>query len=424
MISYDILQNLENNCFELLNATTGMISGSNEKSMGKSHQNIVRALRKIVIANEMMGKGIICISGLQGAGKSTLMKNFYGLSDEYFNIKTGVGEKIPVFICENGECKGPEMYAMTLEKQDAGTYIRKNVRARVEAALKRENGVYDFQYAFFDAITETSLEAVDDNECRHILLEDQQSELSVFEESVDIVLSEESIAKRQNILFDVAALLSKTNNMPQPKHNNPAETMKVIAELGAEHFGLATLNKSSEENSSLIIPETINEKLQVGYKEIAEKVTNVDKVVLGTLGITGVDILADGVLDAIPTIAAGLGISVPIVAATAGLIMAGTSSVAIVQDINRLKRTELSSAQNAIIAIQSQIKTKYLESYDEAMQAIRDRIEENLIAATGVNKQIFKKTSAMIAISKIDNDLDIICREVTRKAYDIGEVFR
>lgn len=701
MISYDILQNLENNCFELLNATTGMISGSNEKSMGKSHQNIVRALRKIVIANEMMGKGIICISGLQGAGKSTLMKNFYGLSDEYFNIKTGVGKKIPVFICENGECKGPEMYAMTLEKQDAGTYIRKNVkmnaedfrnassgeetnlnimylelrvpykhlnnesyafmllpgfekkndywrslidfsvkcsdtsifvfnessfskydnqvlldkiherfgesliyaisqsdlsednnatvkntcidvmkiskgeedrvicvgeyenetdnerwivelkraiekycnsietarknctqyiyeiiedelrpelsaikdalgsdtgdmleshlenssylkafdqvvkdrrkkietkldstldksfissrdrlekifsdssyakelgvkderiirrtvfgenvkdikraRARVEAALKRENGVYDFQYAFFDAITETSLEAVDDNECRHILLEDQQSELSVFEESVDIVLSEESIAKRQNILFDVAALLSKTNNMPQPKHNNPAETMKVIAELGAEHFGLATLNKSSEENSSLIIPETINEKLQVGYKEIAEKVTNVDKVVLGTLGITGVDILADGVLDAIPTIAAGLGISVPIVAATAGLIMAGTSSVAIVQDINRLKRTELSSAQNAIIAIQSQIKTKYLESYDEAMQAIRDRIEENLIAATGVNKQIFKKTSAMIAISKIDNDLDIICREVTRKAYDIGEVFR
>lgn len=90
------------------------------------------------------------------------------------------------------------------------------------------------------------------------------------------------------------------------------------------------------------------------------------------MGITGVDILADGVLDAIPTIAAGLGISVPIVAATAGLIMAGTSSVAIVQDINRLKRTELSSAQNAIIAIQSQIKTKYLESYDEAMQAIRD----------------------------------------------------
>lgn len=701
MISYEILQNLENNCFELLNTTTGMISGTNEKSMRESHQKILGALRKIVIANEMMGKGIICISGLQGAGKSTLMKNFYGLSDEYFNIKTGVGEKIPVFICESGECKEPEMYALSLEKQDNGTYIRKTVtmdaeafrnatsgeesslnimylelrvpykhlnnesyafmllpgfekkndywrslidfsvkcsdtsifvfnessfskydnqallkkinekfgksliyaisqsdlsedgnatvkntcinsmeiskgeedrvicvgeyenetenekwinelkraiekycnsieiarknctqyiyeiiedelrpqlsviknalgsdtgdmleihlenssylkaydqvvkdrrgkletkldsaldksfissrdrlekifsdssyakqlgvkdnriirrtvfgeniddikraRARVDVALKRDDGVYDFQYAFFEAITETSLEAVDDNECRRILTEDKQSELSVFEDSTDIVSSEESLAKRKNVIFDVAALLSRTNNMPQPKHDNPAETLKVIAELGAEHFGLATLNESMKLNSSLRLPETENEKLQVSYKDISKKISNVDKVVLGTLGITGVDILADGVLNAIPAIAAGLGIAVPIVAGVVGLIVAATTTVAVVQDINRMKRTELSSAQNAIISIQSQIKTNYLKSYDEAMQTIRERIEENLIAATGVNKQIFKKTSAMIAISKIDNDLDIICKEVTRKAYDIGEVFR
>lgn len=443
MISYDILQNLENNCFELLNATTGMISGSNEKSMGKSHQNIVRALRKIVIANEMMGKGIICISGLQGAGKSTLMKNFYGLSDEYFNIKTGVGEKIPVFICENGECKGPEMYAMTLEKQDAGTYIRKNVKMNAEDFRNASSGeetnlnimylelrvpykhLNNESYAF---MLLPGFEKKNDYWRSLIDFSVKCSDTSIF------VFNESSFSKYDNqVLLDkiherfgesLIYAISQSDLSEDNNANNPAETMKVIAELGAEHFGLATLNKSSEENSSLIIPETINEKLQVGYKEIAEKVTNVDKVVLGTLGITGVDILADGVLDAIPTIAAGLGISVPIVAATAGLIMAGTSSVAIVQDINRLKRTELSSAQNAIIAIQSQIKTKYLESYDEAMQAIRDRIEENLIAATGVNKQIFKKTSAMIAISKIDNDLDIICREVTRKAYDIGEVFR
>ncbi len=701
MVSYDILQNIENNCLELLNATSGMISGSTERSLRKSHENILGALRKIVIANEMMGKGIICISGLQGAGKSTLMKNFYGLSEDYFNIATGVGEKIPVFICENGLCKSPEMYAVCLVKQDNGNYIReyvqmdsetfkkassgessnqntmylelrvpfkhlnnesyafmllpgfekkndywrslidfsvkcsdtsvfvfnessfskydnkilldkihekfgssliytisqsdlsydgnaavkqtcievmniekgqedrivcvgeyedsylnevwinelkqaiykycnsietarknctqyiyeiiedelrpelstikdalgsdtgdmieihlenssylkafdqvvkdrrtkvekkldsaldksfissrerlekifsdssyakqlgvkdtriirrtvfgenvddiKRARARVEAALKRENGVYDFQYAFFKAITQTSLEAVEDNECRTILIEDKSSELSVFDDGGDIVPTEECIQKRQNIMHDAAALLTKTTNMPQPKHDNPAETMKVIAELGAEHFGLATLNKSAELNNSLIIPESVNEKLQVSYKEISEKIGSVDKVVLGTLGITGVDILADGVVDAIPAIASALGVSVPIVAAAAGLIVAGTLSVAVVQDINRLKRTELSSAQNAIISIQSQIKTKYLDSYDEAMQVIRDRIEENLIAASGVNKKMFKKTSAMIAINKTDNDLDIICKEVTRKEYDIGEVFR
>lgn len=701
MISYDILQNLENNCYELLNATTGMISGTNEKSMRKAHQNILGALRKIIIANEMMGKGIICISGLQGAGKSTLMKNFYGLSEEYFNIKIGVGEKIPVFICESGECRFPEMYAAALEKQDNGSYSRqyiqmdaetfrnassgeepnqnimylelrvpfkhlnndsyafmllpgfekkndywrslidfsvkcsdtsifvfnessfakydnqdlldkihkkfgesliyaisqsdlsedgnvsvkntcvdvmkigkgeedrvvcvgefedaadnekwiielkkaiekycnsietarknciqyiyeiiedevrpelltiqdalgadtgdmleihlenssylkaydqiikerrekletkldsaleksfissrnrlekifsdpkyakqlgvkdnriirrtvfgenvddiKRARARVEAALKRDDGVYDFQYAFFEAVTETCLDTAESNEGRRILLEDKLTELSVFEESVEMISSEEINLKRQNIISDAAALLSKTNNMPQPKHDNPAETMKVIAELGAEYFGLATLKKSSELNSSLILPEAINGKLQISGKAISEKITNVDKVVLGTLGVTGVDILADGALDAIPTIAAGLGISVPIVAAAVGLIVAATSGVAIVQDINRLKRTELSSAQNAILSIQSQIKTKYLGSYDEAMRAIRNRIEENLIAASGVNKQISRKTNAMIAINKIDNDLDIVSKEITRSAYDIGTVFR
>lgn len=701
MISYDILQNLENNCLELLNATSGMISGSTERSMRKSHENILGALRKIIIANEMMGKGIICISGLQGAGKSTLMKNFYELSEDYFNIANGVGERIPVFICESGLCKNPEMYAVCLTKQDTGSYIReyiemdsesfrkassgeeqnkntmylelrvpfkhlhnesyafmllpgfekkndywkslidfsvkcsdtsifvfndssfskydnqillekihkkfgesliyaisqsdlsddrnatvkktcvevmkiekgeedrvicvgefedlsenkiwidelknainkycnsietarknctqyifeiiedelrpevstikdalgvdtgdmieihlenssylkaydkvvadrrkkledkldgaldksfissearlekifedseyakslgvkdnrtirrsifgeniediKRSRARIEAALKRDNGVYDFQYAFFDAITQLSLETAENNECKTILIEDKSNELSIFDDCTGVVPTEENIKKRQDIMHDVAVLLTKTSNMPQPKHDNPAETLKIIAELGAEHFRLSTLEQSAELNNNLIMPQVVNEKLQISYKEVTEKIGSVDKVVLGTLGITGIDVLADGVLDAVPTIATALGVSVPVVAAAVGVIAAGTTSVAVVQDINRLKRTELTSAKNAIISIQSKIKEKYLKAYDEAMQMIRDRIEDNLIAASGINKKAFKKTSALIAINKIDNDLDIICREVTRKAYDIRETFR
>ena len=87
MISYDILQNLENNCFELLNATTGMISGSNEKSMGKSHQNIVRALRKIVIANEMMGKGEDVIIRLhwRKSVKSSVSVHFPNTETKHFH---------------------------------------------------------------------------------------------------------------------------------------------------------------------------------------------------------------------------------------------------------------------------------------------------------------------------------------------------
>lgn len=648
-----------------------------------------------------MEKGIICISGLQGAGKSTLVKNFYGLSEDYFNIALGVGEKIPVFISEQGECKIPEMYAVCLNKNESGSYYREHVsmtadefrkasagnsigqntmylelrvpykhlnnesyafmllpgfekkndywkslidfsvkcsdtsifvfnessfskydnqilldkihdkfgesliyaisqsdlsdddnasvkntcievmkiekgeedrvvcvgeysnaeqndkwikelkyaiekycnsieiarkkctqyiyeiiedeirselieikdslgsdtgdaiqihlenssylkvfdqvvkgrrkkmekkldsaldksfnssrdrlekifkdadyakhlgvkdtrmirrtifgenvddiqraRKRVEASLKRENGVYDFQYAFFEAITQLSIENGQDNECRTILLENKNNELAIFKKPSELAESEETIQKRNNILHDVAALLTKASNMPQLKHENPADTVKVIAELGTEHFGLATLHESAEMNQSLIMPEAVNSRLELNYSAALERIGSVDKVVLGTLGITGIDIMADGVLDAIPAIATALGVSVPIVAAAAGVIVAGTTGVAVVQDINRLKRTELSSAQNAIVSIQSQIKTRYLESYDEAMQAIRDRVEENLISMSGVNKTMFKKTRAMIALNKIDGDLDCICKEVTRTAYDIREVFK
>lgn len=702
MISYDILQSLEDNCFELLNATFGMISGKTERTMRKSHERIKGALRKIIIANEMMGKGIICISGLQGAGKSTMIKNFYGMSDEYFNITLGVGEKIPVLISESSECTYPETYAVCLNKDQNGNYqrdyikmnseefrkafagndsnqdimylelrvpykhlknesyafmllpgyqkkndywnslidfsvkcsdtsifvfnessfakydnqilldkihdrfgdsliyaisqsdlsdddnasvkntcievmkikkgeedrvicvgeysdqeqnekwisqlkdaiekycndieiARKNcteyiyeiiedeiqpeldeikdslgsdtgdaiqihlenssylnafdgvvksrrrnledkleealkesydysrdrlekifqdssfakqlgvkdnrvirrtifgeniediqrARKRVEEALKREDGVYDFQYAFFNAITQLSIEAGDENEYRTILVEDKNNEMSVFDEPTDITQSDKMMQKRDNILHDVAALLTKSTTMPQPKHDNPADTMKVMAELGTEHFALATLHESKEVGKEIFtIPEPINSKLELNYSSISEKISNVDKVVLGTLGITGVDIMADGVLDAIPAIATALDVSVPIVATVAGIIVAGTVGVAIVQDINKLKRTELSSAENAILSIHSQVKTKYLKAYDEAMQKIRDRVEENLISNSGINKAMYKKTRAMIALNKIDGDLEYICREVTREAYDIREVFK
>lgn len=698
MFSYDILQKLLDNCVELLNATSGFESGSTTRITKKSHENILRALRKIVIANEMSEKAIICISGLQGAGKSTLMKNFYGLGDEYFNINMGRGEKIPIFICEDKACESPEMYAVCIVKQEDGKYNRerkkmkseefkkassgefsdyntmylelkvpfkhlnnetyafmllpgfekkndywrnliefsvkcsdtsifvfnessfstyenkmlldkihdkfgesliyaisqsdlsedknvsvkqncievmgissdendrvvcvsghvesslnevwinelkkaidkycnaietakqnckeyiyeiiedelrpefstikdalgrekgeivqvhlendsylkafdqivkdkrtkmekkldsaleksfifsrdrlekifsdssyakqlgvkdtrpirrtvfgeniddiKRARERVEVALKRDNGVYDFQYAFFEAIAETSLEAVQNTRCRTIFIEDKSSELSVFDVGRDVVPTEEYIQKRQNIMHDVAALLTTTEKMNQLKHPNSAETMKIIAELGTEYFALATLNKSAELNDSLNIPELINEKLQLSYKDVA---SNVDKVMLGTLGITGVDILSDGVFDMVPAIASALGISVPIATAAATAIVGGILGVAVVKDLNRLKRTELNSAMNAILLMQYNIKINYLDAYDEAMLAIRARIEENLIAVSGINKQIFKRTNAIIAIDKIDDYLDIMCKEVTRKEYDIGAVFR
>ena len=144
MITFEILDKLEEKCYDLLNSTSGMIGARTENKIKKAHDIILKALRKIIVANEMTGKMVICISGLQGAGKSTMMKNFYGMSEEYFNITLGVGEKIPVFISEHKDLRYPEAYAVCLKKNDISysqiPYSRYEVRMNPEDFIRASSG--------------------------------------------------------------------------------------------------------------------------------------------------------------------------------------------------------------------------------------------------------------------------------------------
>ena len=68
MITYELLQKLEKGCLELLKATSGIL-GNDDRSLRLAHKKIVESVRKIEIANELMGRAVICVSGLQGTGK-------------------------------------------------------------------------------------------------------------------------------------------------------------------------------------------------------------------------------------------------------------------------------------------------------------------------------------------------------------------
>lgn len=701
MITYDLLQNLENNCFDLLHSTSGMISGNNDRSISGAHKKILGAVRKIIIANEMTGRGIICISGLQGTGKTTLIKNFYGLNEEYFNISLGRGETIPIFICEKKELMHPEPYAVTLEKDEEGKYVRKRVkmsaeefcsasscektdsqimylelwvpythlknesyafmllpgfekngdrvywnslidfsvkcsdtsifvfdessfskydnqvlldkikkifgesliyaisksdlsddnnagvketcievmkivqgeedrvvcvgeyedsdsnnkwiselkraiekycnsietarkncsqyiyeiieddiqpelskikdglgsdtgdaiqihlenssylkafddivkdrrkkldkqidtalsssfeksrdrlerlfsdknyaeergvkdkrlvwrtvfgeniedvklaRKRVEAALKREDGTYDFQYALFDAISQTTI-SFGENPASRAMLTDKK-EISVFDDEPDTI-SEESKRKQREILQDAATLLAINKAGNQLVHSDPAETMKIMAELSVQYFGLSTMSESCRLNSQLQMPEAVIEKIQISRAGLKKEIGSAEKMLWGALGITGIDILDDGVINTIPKLIESFGPTfAPVVGTAAAVLAAGTAGIAVMRDINRIRRKELDSAINAILSMHSQIKLNYLSAYDDAMEMVRGRIEDNLISLSGINKKMLKKTNAMIAMSKIEDDLDTISKEVTRNIYDVGKAFK
>ncbi len=692
MTTYDILENLGENCLELLNASLGLKHGT---SLRKSHKKIEGALRKIIIANEMTGRGIICITGLQGAGKTSFIKNFYGLDEKYFNIKKERGEKIPVFICEKKNCHSPEMYAVCLKKNEENKYERCKVqmnenefiaatsseeseekimylelcipythlhnesfcfmllpgyekkidywqtlidfsvkcsdtaicvfndssfanynnqvllenikerfgnkliyaisqsdmrddenanvkntcietmgiisgeedrvvcigqfkqkekndlwiqkmksaiekycnsmahanrnfteyiyeiiedeirpeletiqdcieedtgeeilthlnnssyintydklvekrreqlekqldialeqslkrssdrltniftdgkyaealgvkdkrifqrtvfgenvkdivlaKKRIEVAMKSEQNedVYDFQYAFVEAIGQTVLNNSENNECKKLLCQDKKA----YKVSTDV----ETDLRQEMIFKDVSTLLVENIvHRPVLEYDNIKDTLKVIAELGTQHFAIATLQQCAKQNNNLEIPQTVREKLVINNVEVTNNLKNVEKTILGTLGITGVDLLNDGVLNAVPALAKALGLSVPIVGTAVTLIAGTVYGTAIANDINRLQRAELGYAQNALYSMGSKIKTSYLNSYDEAMILIRNRLEDNLINISGVNKKMVQKTNVRITISNIEKDLDTICREVTKTSYDLRQAF-
>ena len=127
MISRTELQKLIKNCNELLWLTETFDDGNND--MPKYREQITRALRKIVIANEVADRYIIAVAGLQGVGKTTLMKNYYNLDDSFMNIALGRGERLPVFLTEDSTVAKPVLYVYELEKKIKNTFsIRERYR--------------------------------------------------------------------------------------------------------------------------------------------------------------------------------------------------------------------------------------------------------------------------------------------------------
>lgn len=98
-------------------------------------RELMDSVRKIKIASLMYERTLICVSGMQGAGKTTLMKHFYGLDDDCLNISLERGEEIPVFITEKEGMpadKKPELYAIRIMKDAHGEYHQQELEMSPE----------------------------------------------------------------------------------------------------------------------------------------------------------------------------------------------------------------------------------------------------------------------------------------------------
>lgn len=140
MITRAKLQRLSEDCERLLYFSE-KLEGNDAGEISECNLKIKQALRKIVIANEISDRMVVCVTGLQGMGKTTLMKNFFALDDDVMNIATGRGERLPLFITETEGITEIEMYTVGLEKQEEGyDTVKKKVSSEefVEASKGEE----------------------------------------------------------------------------------------------------------------------------------------------------------------------------------------------------------------------------------------------------------------------------------------------
>lgn len=114
------LRKLGDDCMLLMDKVTEFNDIGTKKKIERIYDNLANAVRKVQLANELMNKEIICVTGLQGSGKSTLMKNFYELPYDTLVISEGRGEKFPVIITEKEDCHEPTMYRVVLVKTENG----------------------------------------------------------------------------------------------------------------------------------------------------------------------------------------------------------------------------------------------------------------------------------------------------------------
>lgn len=78
--------------------------------------------RKLFISEILFEKYIISISGLQGVGKTTLLKHIYSIPDDILPEDLGRGEQLPVLVTES-DVKGISLFVTRLKKDDENQQI-------------------------------------------------------------------------------------------------------------------------------------------------------------------------------------------------------------------------------------------------------------------------------------------------------------
>lgn len=213
-------------------------------------RELMGSVRKIKLASLMYERTLICVSGMQGAGKTTLMKHFYGLDDDCLNISLERGEEIPVFITEKEDMtadKKPELYAIRIMKDANGEYHQQELEMSPEEFRNASKGT-DAATLYLEL--RVPYKHTGNEKTSFVLLPGFEARKSYRETLVDFAISSSDAAI---FAFD-GRLLSQQDNY---RH------LKELAEEFGAHIIYAITRSDSAVDGNAAVRETFMQEMKI-----------------------------------------------------------------------------------------------------------------------------------------------------------------
>ena len=213
-------------------------------------RELMGSVRKIKLASLMYERTLICVSGMQGAGKTTLMKHFYGLDDDCLNISLERGEEIPVFITEKEDMpadKKPELYAIRIMKDANEEYHQQELEMSPEEFRNASKGT-DAATLYLEL--RVPYKHTGNEKTSFVLLPGFEARKSYRETLVDFAISSSDAAI---FAFD-GRLLSQQDNY---RH------LKELAEKFGAHIIYAITRSDSAVDGNAAVRETFMQEMKI-----------------------------------------------------------------------------------------------------------------------------------------------------------------
>lgn len=338
-------------------------------------------------------------------------------------MQTGKKSESSESIVDEKDFLGRIQDFLTSSRCKAGT-LRRNVFGKnlkdvertkelIDDVMKDNQGRYRYQEAFSNAVAKHT-----DMLCTRM----EPSEIpQIGSSSGNTLLQSKEEEERGLILKDMTTILSADIRKKQLVSLKPMETMKAIVQCGTQYFGLCAVDELYS-GQYISVPELA--KSSLSKEDIANSIKDSEKFAMTVLGVTGIDLLGDGVINFIPALAKSLAISLPMAKTIVGGIIGVGTIKSLISDYNKLQLKDYYSYTKAIATIYDEVEKEYLDIYDDFIAELRTRVERYLIECVGANDVVVNKQNALIAIKNIQEDLDEVRKEIKDDSYDPTKLIR